>query len=308
MGSSPTSGFSFATCTGCSRLPQLRCHNAAPAHLSLPDVNFWHIAAHLCLGHTTKNLDRYCKPQEGPKSQRRIGLRKAGRQVPPQPAGRAPARVSTADSSSLAFVLLSLRSIPYSRHQQAHPSMSRRATQLLVGAQRAGAGAHRTLATLVDPSSSTSTPTVYKEGDVRHNWRRSEIQRIFDSPLLSLIHRAQTVHQQNHDPGRIQLCTLMNIKTGGCSEDCKYCSQSSRYETATKAERLVQLDPVIQAARKAKENGSTRFCMGAAWRDLAGRKSGFERILTMVKEVRGMGMEGESACRGRVRVGLGYGS
>ncbi|CAE6470500.1 unnamed protein product [Rhizoctonia solani] len=88
----------------------------------------------------------------------------------------------------------------------------------------------------------------------------------------------------------------MNIKTGGCSEDCSYCSQSSRYSTPTTASRLLQNEPVIQAALKAKENGSTRFCMGAAWRDLQGRKSGFNRILEMVAEIRlnnisGMGME-----------------
>lgn len=114
----------------------------------------------------------------------------------------------------------------------------------------------------------------------------------------------------HHDPSRIQLCTLMNIKSqwfpcrhgradalaaGGCTEDCSYCSQSSRYATSTKASRLVQVEPVIEAARKAKANGSTRFCMGAAWRGLEGKKSGFEKILKMVSEVRGMGMEGESS-------------
>ncbi|KAI0815295.1 biotin synthase [Irpex lacteus] len=125
----------------------------------------------------------------------------------------------------------------------------------------------------------------------RHDWSKKEIQEIYDSPLLDLVYRAAGVHRQHHDPSKIQLCTLMNIKTGGCSEDCSYCSQSSRYSTPTKASRLVDIEPVLEAARKAKENGSTRFCMGAAWRDLAGRKRGFERILTMVKEVRGMGME-----------------
>ncbi|KAG6832245.1 hypothetical protein H0H92_004210 [Tricholoma furcatifolium] len=97
-------------------------------------------------------------------------------------------------------------------------------------------------------------------------WRKEEIQTLYDSPLLDLVFRAASVHRS-------------------------YCSQSSRYETSTKASRLVQIEPVLEAARKAKENGSTRFCMGAAWRDLAGRKSGFERILEMVREVRGMGME-----------------
>jgi hypothetical protein len=83
---------------------------------------------------------------------------------------------------------------------------------------------------------------------------------------------------------------------GGCTEDCKYCSQSSSYKTPTKASRLVDIEPVLEAARQAKANGSTRFCMGAAWRDLAGRKSGFEKILKMVKEVRAMNMEGVWNC------------
>ncbi|KAG0703124.1 biotin synthase [Suillus ampliporus] len=142
----------------------------------------------------------------------------------------------------------------------------------------------RSLATATHiPRSSTSS--------LRHDWTRQEIQKIYDSPLLDLVFRASNIHRQNHDPSKIQLCTLMNIKTGGCSEDCSYCSQSSRYSTPTTASRLLDIEPVIEAARKAKENGSTRFCMGAAWRDLAGRKRGFERILQMVREVRGMGME-----------------
>ncbi|KAJ3736915.1 biotin synthase [Lentinula guzmanii] len=125
----------------------------------------------------------------------------------------------------------------------------------------------------------------------RHDWTRQEIQEIFDAPLMDLVFRAASVHRKYQDANKIQLCTLMNIKTGGCTEDCSYCSQSSRYSTPTKASRLLDIEPVIEAARKAKENGSTRFCMGAAWRDLAGRKRGFERILQMVREVRGMGME-----------------
>ncbi|KIK26599.1 hypothetical protein PISMIDRAFT_94789 [Pisolithus microcarpus 441] len=125
----------------------------------------------------------------------------------------------------------------------------------------------------------------------RHDWTRDEIRQIYDSPLLDLVYQASTVHRQHHDPGKIQLCTLMNIKTGGCSEDCSYCSQSSRYSTPTKASPLLEVGPVLEAARKAKANGSTRFCMGAAWRDVGGRKRGFARILEMVREVRAMGME-----------------
>ncbi|CAA7258805.1 unnamed protein product [Cyclocybe aegerita] len=136
-----------------------------------------------------------------------------------------------------------------------------------------------------------SAPTRTLDTVTRHDWSRDEIQKIYDTPLLDLVFHAASVHRQHHDPSKIQLCTLMNIKTGGCSEDCSYCSQSSRYSTATKASKLVDIEPVLEAARKAKENGSTRFCMGAAWRDLAGRKRGFERILQMVREVRGMGME-----------------
>ncbi|KAH9075774.1 biotin synthase [Lactarius deliciosus] len=121
-------------------------------------------------------------------------------------------------------------------------------------------------------------PTLVAAPPTRHDWTKEEVQRIYDAPLLDLVFRAASVHRQHHDPSKIQLCTLMNIKSGGCSEDCSYCSQSSRYTTATKASRLLEIEPVLEAARTAKANGSTRFCMGAAWRDLAGRKRGFERI------------------------------
>ncbi|WVN91155.1 biotin synthase [Cryptococcus depauperatus CBS 7841] len=141
------------------------------------------------------------------------------------------------------------------------------------------------------PSVQNTERRRWVDGDIRHDWRRSEIQNIFDGPLMETIFRAASVHRMHQDASRIQLCTLMNIKTGGCTENCKYCSQSSSYKTETKASRLVGIEPVLVAAREAKANGSTRFCMGAAWRDLAGKKSGFERILEMVREVRGMGME-----------------
>ncbi|KAF9452533.1 biotin synthase [Macrolepiota fuliginosa MF-IS2] len=158
-------------------------------------------------------------------------------------------------------------------------------TMLTPSTRRAGAQLTRALAT------HATAPSEHAAKVTRHNWRRKEIKEIYDSPLMDLVFRAASVHRQHQDPSKIQLCTLMNIKTGGCSEDCSYCSQSSRYSTPTKASKLVDLDPVIEAARKAKENGSTRFCMGAAWRDLSGRKRGFDRILQMVREVRGMGME-----------------
>ncbi|GAA5882016.1 hypothetical protein JCM3774_003245 [Rhodotorula dairenensis] len=124
-------------------------------------------------------------------------------------------------------------------------------------------------------------------------WSREEVQEVYDSPLMELIFRAASVHRLNHPPDQVQLCTLLNIKTGGCSEDCKYCAQSSRYadQVGLKAEKLTDVETVLAEARKAKANGSTRFCMGAAWRDMSGRKRGFERILKMVEGVRAMDME-----------------
>ena len=95
-----------------------------------------------------------------------------------------------------------------------------------------------------------------------------------------------TLHRRYHDPKAIQMCTLMNIKTGGCSEDCSYCAQSSRYNTGLKATKISTVDSVLEAAHTAKKNGSTRFCMGAAWRDMNGRKTNFKRILEMVKEIK----------------------
>ncbi|KAE8212860.1 hypothetical protein CF319_g8946 [Tilletia indica] len=125
----------------------------------------------------------------------------------------------------------------------------------------------------------------------RPQWTRSQVSELYNSPLLELIFRSATVHRLQQPHNRVQLCTLMNIKEGGCSEDCAYCSQSSKYTTASTASKLAEVDEVLVQARLAKENGSTRFCMGAAWREVGGRKRGFNRILEMVKEIRGMGME-----------------
>jgi biotin synthase len=104
--------------------------------------------------------------------------------------------------------------------------------------------------------------------------------------------RAQgTVHRRFHKPSAVQLCTLMNIKTGGCTEDCSYCAQSSRYKTGLQATKLSTVDSVMEAAKIAKANGSNRFCMGAAWRDMRGRSRGMKNIVDMVKGVRSLGME-----------------
>ena len=108
---------------------------------------------------------------------------------------------------------------------------------------------------------------------------------------MDLTYAAATVHRRFHNPSHVQLCTLMNIKTGGCTEDCSYCAQSSRYKTGLQATKLSTVDSVLAAARIAKDNGSNRFCMGAAWRDMKGRTRGMGQIVQMVKGVRAMGME-----------------
>lgn len=125
---------------------------------------------------------------------------------------------------------------------------------------------------------------------LRHDWSREEVRAIHDLPLTQLLHRAQTVHREHHRPDAVQLCTLLSVKTGGCPEDCAYCPQSSRHETAVDAERMMTVDEVLGAARTAREAGATRFCMGAAWRD-ALHGSSFEKVLQMVSGIRELGLE-----------------
>ncbi|PBP17836.1 biotin synthase [Diplocarpon rosae] len=141
----------------------------------------------------------------------------------------------------------------------------------------------------------SSPPSTFEDAlaatSPRNNWTKEEIKELYDAPLMSLAFAAGSVHRKFHNPAAIQMCTLMNIKTGGCSEDCSYCAQSSRYSTGLKASKMVNVDSVLDAARIAKDNGSTRFCMGAAWRDMRGRKNGLKNIKAMVNGVRGMGME-----------------
>ncbi|KAI3340204.1 biotin synthetase [Ustulina deusta] len=125
----------------------------------------------------------------------------------------------------------------------------------------------------------------------RTTWTRDEISEIYNQPLMELASAAGSVHRRFHKPAAVQLCTLMNIKTGGCTEDCSYCAQSSRYSTGLEATKLSTVDSVLEAAKIAKDNGSNRFCMGAAWRDMKGRKRGMQNIVEMVKGVRALGME-----------------
>jgi biotin synthase len=125
---------------------------------------------------------------------------------------------------------------------------------------------------------------------VRNDWTRAEIAEIYHTPLMDLIYRAAGAHRAFHNPRAVQQCTLLSIKTGGCPEDCGYCPQSAHYETGVKAEKLLNLDTVVTAARLAKEGGSTRFCMGAAWRDVKDNAQ-FDQVIDMVKEVSSLGME-----------------
>src|SRR5438477_7266959 len=118
----------------------------------------------------------------------------------------------------------------------------------------------------------------------------TEVRALHDLPLMDLVFRAQTVHRENFGDNKVQLCSLLSVKTGGCPEDCAYCPQAARYHTGVEAEPLMQTDDVIGAARKAREAGATRFCMGAAWREV---KDGpqFDRVLEMVRGVKRLGME-----------------
>jgi biotin synthase len=125
---------------------------------------------------------------------------------------------------------------------------------------------------------------------MRNNWSFEEIQEIYNKPLLELIYEAATVHHANHQPDEVQVCTLLSVKTGGCKEDCAYCPQAARYDTGVKAHKLLNIDEVLSKAQEAKHKGSTRFCMGAAWREVRDNKD-FDRVLEMVKEVNKIGLE-----------------
>lgn len=125
---------------------------------------------------------------------------------------------------------------------------------------------------------------------IRTNWSQNEIEEIYHLPLLELIYKAATIHREYHDTGEVQVCTLLSIKTGGCSEDCAYCPQSARYQTEVEAEKMLDSDTILSAAKKAKSAGSTRFCMGAAWRD-ARKNKDFDKVIEMVREITDMDME-----------------
>ena len=128
------------------------------------------------------------------------------------------------------------------------------------------------------------------EPELRHDWSVDEICALFEVPLLELVFRAATIHRAYHDPREVQVCKLISIKTGGCPEDCAYCSQSSRYQTEVAASPLMQNEEVIEIARRARDAGASRICMGAAWREVRDNRQ-FDRVLEMVRDVNALGVE-----------------
>ena len=124
---------------------------------------------------------------------------------------------------------------------------------------------------------------------IKNNWTTKELEDMYNMPFNDLLWKAHEIHRENHDPNKIQISTLMSIKTGGCPEDCKYCSQSIRYDTDINLEKTLPLSEIIKQAKDAKNTGATRFCMGAAWRNLT--NSNLDKVKEMVKGVKGLGLE-----------------
>jgi biotin synthase len=131
--------------------------------------------------------------------------------------------------------------------------------------------------------------TLENAQQLRNDWTREQVTALFNLPFNDLFYQAQSVHRENFNPNQIQLSTLLSIKTGACPEDCKYCPQSARYDTGLEKEKLLQIQKVIEAAKAAKASGSSRFCMGAAWRSPHDRD--IPALEAMVKEVKDLGLE-----------------
>jgi biotin synthase len=128
------------------------------------------------------------------------------------------------------------------------------------------------------------------KSEIRNNWTLDEIREIYNQPVLELIFKGATVHKKYQATGEVQVCTLLSVKTGGCSEDCGYCPQAARYNTGVDAHKLMTYEEVIDKALNAKNGGSTRFCMGAAWRSVRDN-SDFDKVIDMVKGVNALGLE-----------------
>lgn len=125
---------------------------------------------------------------------------------------------------------------------------------------------------------------------IRYDWTIEELKELYAMPLLELIAKANLLHNQFHKPCEVQVCSLISIKTGGCPEDCKYCAQSSRYQTSVSAQPMMQYETVLNEAKKAIQRGATRVCLGAAWREVRDSKQ-FEEVLQMVKGITDLGVE-----------------
>ena len=137
----------------------------------------------------------------------------------------------------------------------------------------------------------TSLPPVSSPPEAAQSarWTVSQVQALYELPLMDLLFKAHQVHRENFAPNEIQRSALISIKTGGCSEDCSYCSQSARYHTGTEREKLMEVEDVVAAAKEAKAKGATRFCMGAAWR--GPKEKQMEAVTQMIREVKALGME-----------------
>ena len=134
-----------------------------------------------------------------------------------------------------------------------------------------------------------SLQTVNKDSMLRHDWQLDEVKALFNQPFNDLLFQAQSTHRANFDPNEVQVSSLLSIKTGSCSEDCGYCPQSARYDSDLTPEALMPVDEVLKSAQQAKDQGASRFCMGAAWR--SPKDKDIERVVEMVQGVKAMGME-----------------
>jgi len=141
----------------------------------------------------------------------------------------------------------------------------------------------------ISPLTYEPAPTTNNNSMIRHDWTIEEIITLFDMPFNDLIYRAQTTHRQHFDANEVQISTLLSIKTGGCPEDCKYCPQSARYNTGVEAEKLMDAADILEKAGQAKEAGASRFCMGAAWRELKDRD--IVRLARIIEGVKALGLE-----------------
>lgn len=126
--------------------------------------------------------------------------------------------------------------------------------------------------------------------EIKHNWTKEEIRKIYETPLLELVYRAATVHREFHNANEVQVSSLLSIKTGGCPEDCGYCPQAARYHTKVKVHKLMEVEEVSTAADNALKGGASRMCLGAAWREVRDNRD-FDKVLEMVKTVNSKGLE-----------------